>query len=64
MKLNNYDSRSGGTGRHAVLRGQWGKPRAGSSPAFGTNIKSPNFYWAFLISNICPIHSNKLDSQS
>ncbi|SVA65562.1 uncharacterized protein METZ01_LOCUS118416, partial [marine metagenome] len=30
-------SRSGGTGRHAVLRGQWGKPCAGSSPAFGTN---------------------------
>ena len=28
--------RSGGIGRHAVLRGQWGKPRAGSSPAFGT----------------------------
>ena len=30
--------RSGGIGRHAVLRGQWGKPRAGSSPAFGTEI--------------------------
>ena len=34
----NFFSRSGGTGRHAVLRGQWGKPRAGSSPAFGTTI--------------------------
>ena len=28
--------RSGGIGRHAGLRGLWGKPRAGSSPAFGT----------------------------
>src|SRR3990172_7383185 len=28
--------RSGGTGRHAVLRGRWGYTRGGSSPPFGT----------------------------
>lgn len=29
-------SRRGGIGRHAVLRGRWGKLRAGSNPAVGT----------------------------
>ena len=31
-----YLSRSGGTGRRAGLKIQWGQPRGGSSPLFGT----------------------------
>ena len=30
--------RSGGTGRHATLRGQWALARGGSNPLFGTNL--------------------------
>ena len=39
-------SRCGGIGRHAVLRGQWGIPRASSNLAIGTVIR----FWLCVIS--------------
>ena len=33
--ISKTSSRSGGIGRHAVLRGQWSYDRVGSNPTFG-----------------------------
>ena len=57
--------RSGGIGRHAVLRGQWDMSRAGSSPAFGTRKLQAVMAWGFFTFRelFLPVKDNEVRSE-
>ncbi len=51
MKYRQTICRCGGIGRHAVLRGQWGKLRASSNLAIGTRLAQPKQYSKMMLAS-------------